>query len=713
MSKYFLLLLTNILFFSLIVSAGKIDRGFDALNEYNYFKAKELFEKALKRKTTAASFGLSLIYSKNNNPFYNLDSAYKYINKSEKAWKSLKERKREKLKRLDIDSVGIQNFKDTIEAQKFKFVLRANSIETYNHFIQNYSKARQFNIAISLRDELAFNEAQQIGTAEAYFMYMNKYPQSAQLIEAKANYELELYNSITKSDSLASYLMFLEQYPESPYVNKAQDQIYSKSTASAQISDYENFVKNYPDNRNLNTAWRNIYKLYTQNPTAERIAEFRLDFPDYPYLDEIMVDYELAAKKFYPILKQDKYGYIDDSGEIVLDFIYDWADFFIEGVAVVSINDSMGVINKQGSVLIPIEYKDIEPFKNALAVVGKNGKYGIINKLNQLILPIEYDEIGSFNDGLALVVKNNLYGFTNTSGDVVIPLKYQSVGSFQNGYAYVEQQVKVDTAETEKSLKGIINSKGELVVNIENDWIEPFNNRGIARARKNNKYGLYTINGSLLVDFIYDNIGEFNNGYALVADSNTYTFINEKGKLITDFKFEYSPEALTYSKFSDLGFAKVMTKGKFGIIDTTGEKVVPAIFDAIGKYKPSGLTAVSKKGKWGYANQDLRLSIQYLYDFGADFVNGKAIVKKDDIYGIIDTDGKLIVPLQYESIKKMDELGYLLIKEDLIQLIDFNLDAIVSGNYMSIEPIDDTLIQLKTNNEIKMFNLKLKKFVWK
>ena len=713
MSKYFLLLSTIILFFSLNVSAGKIDRGFDALKEYNYFKAKELFEKSLKRKTTAAAFGLSVIYSTNNNPFYNLDSAYRYINKSEIAWNTLKDRKRQKIKRFGIDSLQIQMVKDSIEAMKFTDVLNLNSITAYNHFIQYFAKAPQLNAVVLLRDELAFNQAQEIGTAEAYFMYMNKYPESAQYTEAKANYELELYRSITSSDSLAAYLMFLEQYPESPYANKAEDKIYMISTASAKISDYENFVENYPDNRNVNTAWRNIYKLYTQEPTSERIAEFRLDFPDYPFLDEIMLDYELAAKKFYPILKNEHYGYIDASGEVVLDFIYDWADSFIEGVAVVAINDSLGVINKQGAVIIPLVYKEIEPFKNALAVVGKNGKYGIINKLNQLILPIEYDEIGSFNDGLALVIKDDLYGYVNTSGELAIPLQYQSAGSFQNGFAYVEQSVIVDTSETTKSFKGIINSKGELVVNIENDWIEPFNDRGLARARKNNKYGLYALNGSLIVDFIYDNIGEFSNGYALVADSNNCTFINEKVKLITDFKFEYSPEALTYSKFSDLGFAKVMTKGKFGIIDTTGEKVVPAIFDAIGVYNPKGLTAVSKKGKWGYANQDMRLIINYIYDFAGDFYKGKAIVKKDDLYGLIDMEGNFLLPLQYESLKKIDSLAYLLEKNDLVQLVNLKLESIVSGNYSSIEPIDETMIRLKTNNEIKMFNLKLKKFVWK
>src|SRR5690554_4450406 len=80
MSKKSLFLLCNIiLFFSIELFAGRIDRAFEALEVYNYFKAKDLFYKSLKKDLVPASYGLSIIYGRNDNPFYNLDSAYKYI----------------------------------------------------------------------------------------------------------------------------------------------------------------------------------------------------------------------------------------------------------------------------------------------------------------------------------------------------------------------------------------------------------------------------------------------------------------------------------------------------------------------------------------------------------------------------------------------------------------------------------------------------------
>ena len=59
--------------------AGKIQKGYDALKVYNYFKAKEIFEHSKKKHGIPSTFGLSIIYSRSDNPFSNIDSANKYI----------------------------------------------------------------------------------------------------------------------------------------------------------------------------------------------------------------------------------------------------------------------------------------------------------------------------------------------------------------------------------------------------------------------------------------------------------------------------------------------------------------------------------------------------------------------------------------------------------------------------------------------------------
>lgn len=703
MQRYFFLFLTNILIFSSTVVAGKIDRAFDALNEYNYFKAKNLFEKSLKRKPLTAAYGLATIYSRNDNPFFQLDSAKKYITVSTRMIDTADEKQKKALKKLEVSYQDFTALEQSINAKKFQWVLEQNTIKDYNFYIANYSDATQYEAVISLRNELAFDQAKNIGTPEAYYMFLERYPKAAQRLEAKANYELSLFESITASDSLGSYIAFLKQYPNSPFANKAQNAIYEKVTANGSIESYIDFVNRFESNRNSNAAWRNIYKLYTKDFSAEKIAEFRLDFPKYPFMDELMVDFELAGKQFYPVVRDNKYGYIDENGNEMLGFIYQWAGNFKEGGAVVEQNDFLGIINKQGNFLIPAIYDELEPFSNGIAIAGLSGKYGLLNKLNQLITPLIYDEIEVFSDGLALVELNGKSGFINRSGAVVIPIQFSTAGSFSNGFAYAELEGK----------KGIINSKGEVVIDFEHDWIENFNENGVARARKGNKFGVYANNGSLIVDFSYGNIGEFSNGYALIADSTHYTFITKEGKPLTDFIFEFKLEALSFSKFDQNGFAPVITKGKVGIIDITGEKVVPAIFEAIGEYKASGLTAIKKKGDWGYMNSETRLTIPYKFQSAEKFISDQAIVQTEMGFGIISIDGTLLLKDDYTLITRLEGVGYLLEKNDEVQLVDWTLSPILEKSYSSIESINDEMLQLKTLNGVEMYNRKLKKVVWK
>ena len=89
------------------VNAATIDKAFKALEQFNYFEAKSLFEKSLKKEPSAANYGLSLIYFRTDNPFHNLDSAYTSILRSEAVYSKMKEKTKVKLKVYQFDYLAI------------------------------------------------------------------------------------------------------------------------------------------------------------------------------------------------------------------------------------------------------------------------------------------------------------------------------------------------------------------------------------------------------------------------------------------------------------------------------------------------------------------------------------------------------------------------------------------------------------------------------
>ena len=164
--------------------------------------------------------------------------------------------------------------------------------------------------------------------------------------------------------------------------------------------------------------------------SPERMAEFRLDYPDYPFKDELMKDFSLSFKLLYPIRREGKWGYMDESGTELIPPKYDWVGVFKEGLAVVSKNGRQGYIDKMGKVKIPLEYLEAEPFKDGYAIVMKNDKYGVINKANLIQIPFEYDEMGEFNDGLAYAGVDDKYGFIDIDNSWVVQPVYEGMWGF-------------------------------------------------------------------------------------------------------------------------------------------------------------------------------------------------------------------------------------------------------------------------------------------
>jgi len=127
------------------------------------------------------------------------------------------------------------------------------------------------------------------------------------------------------------------------------------------------------------------------------------------------------AGRLFPIYEGDKLGYIDRTGRIVISPNYPLslpADF-VEGRAMVVIPESpgrtgggakgegrpyrVGFIDATGRMVIEPVYDDAKLFSEGLAVVGRNGKYGYVDPRGSVRIPLQFDRAQSFSEGLAQV----------------------------------------------------------------------------------------------------------------------------------------------------------------------------------------------------------------------------------------------------------------------------------------------------------------------
>ena len=77
-------------------------------------------------------------------------------------------------------------------------------------------------------------------------------------------------------------------------------------------------------------------------------------------------------------------------------------------------------------------------------------------------------------------------------------------------------------------------------------------------------------------------------------------------------------------------------------------------YEVIG-YWDDDLGIVRLNGKWGMINTEGKVVIPLKYDCVDYFSEGLAYVKLNGKYGFVDTTGKVVIPLKYDSVGKFDE----------------------------------------------------------
>jgi hypothetical protein len=161
----------------------------------------------------------------------------------------------------------------------------------------------------------------------------------------------------------------------------------------------------------------------------------------YDYIDEF---HEGLAR----VRKGLKWGYIDETGNIVIPLIYKIAYNFENDVAIVSktivtsvYNYSHGYINREGKSLTSFVYETFElnNCREGLISMEKGRKYGFIDTNGEEVIPFIYDGASAFHEGLVSVLKDDKWSFIDKTSNEVIPFIYDEASEFHEGLAKVEK----------------------------------------------------------------------------------------------------------------------------------------------------------------------------------------------------------------------------------------------------------------------------------
>ena len=227
------------------------------------------------------------------------------------------------------------------------------------------------------------------------------------------------------------------------------------------------------------------------------------------------------------------------------------------------------------------------------------------------------------------------------------------------------------------------------------------------------KWGFVDLQGNTIIDFIYDDVLSFFEGYApvLIKDedsSDKWFYIDKEGNHA--FNGQYFYEALVFSE----GLAPVQSTekdsfGKWGYINTDGEYVIEPIYGQAGIFK-EGLAMIREglgvSGLSGYINKEGEIVIETRFTYCGIFSEGLAHVKlTHDMatpdWGYINKKGEMVIDFKYGYAKSFKEGIAPVMEGDpqygMFHYIDTNGNKVFKEKYYDANPFYEGKAAVRTN----------------
>lgn len=151
-----------------------------------------------------------------------------------------------------------------------------------------------------------------------------------------------------------------------------------------------------------------------------------------------------CSASLYDIVKRrgGGYGYVDSSGRVVIDAIYDDVKDFRESRAAVRLAGKWLYINLEGEMIGSGYYDMATAFSCSLAAVRVGALWGYINLDGEFAIEPTFHSAAPFKENLAVVSHGRGYYYINIKGERAIIGDFHWASSFSGGYATIESAGK-------------------------------------------------------------------------------------------------------------------------------------------------------------------------------------------------------------------------------------------------------------------------------
>jgi hypothetical protein len=358
---------------------------------------------------------------------------------------------------------------------------------------------------------------------------------------------------------------------------------------------------------------------------------------------------------FFPVRRQDSWGFINHLGEEVIPPQYQEVSTFKENRAFAQYLGSWGVIDNFGQWIIKPRYDKLHLIDQTTYLFQEGHHYGMVNT-DQMELYRTSNKLQATATGVIEADGEGNYSLISIQGVPLLSLNYSSIRAFEENPNYYG-------FEDEEGL-GIFNiAENKFFRDTVIQEIRTLN-EGYIGVRINDQYGLIDLNGKLRIANRYEDVGVFNEDMLPVKIRGRWGFVDRLERL----KVQPVYDAVDHF-INDI--AIVSKKGKHGLIDRSGKIILSLEYNKIVKL-PQGSFICYQGEEAGLVDIDGHVLLYPSYSSMETLKNGHYKITKNGKLGVISDLGKPLIPTLYDSIN-YDPINqvYLLTKSypwDLIKL---------------------------------------------
>ncbi|MEI8201916.1 MAG: WG repeat-containing protein [Bacteroidota bacterium] len=150
-------------------------------------------------------------------------------------------------------------------------------------------------------------------------------------------------------------------------------------------------------------------------------------------------------------------AFLDKTGSLAFETPYDYENCkFSEGFCYVKLDEKYGYINNKGEMVISNGFDVANDFSENLAAVVKDAQFGYIDKKGNVKVPFQYEFGNPYHEGIAAVQNVEPWSYIDTTGNKIFEEEFNFASNFIRGKALVYEKTE------ENSIVGLLDKKGKF-----------------------------------------------------------------------------------------------------------------------------------------------------------------------------------------------------------------------------------------------------------